>query len=184
MAASALVLISGGIDSMACAHFLSNRSYEVSGLFLDYGQAAVQAETAAVTSVADSLRIQIRKVTVAHMPPYEPGEIRGRNGFLAMLALMVSAPGTAMIATGIHRGTPYYDCSAAFAERMDTLICEYTSGITRYFAPFLEWSKHDIFQYCLQEHLDLSLTYSCEAGTLPPCGTCASCVDRRPLDVR
>jgi tRNA U34 2-thiouridine synthase MnmA/TrmU len=36
----ALVLLSGGLDSMATAALLSKSGHEVSGLFIDFGQPA------------------------------------------------------------------------------------------------------------------------------------------------
>jgi 7-cyano-7-deazaguanine synthase len=101
-----------------------------------------------------------------------------------MVALTLCTVDTQIIAMGIHSGTPYYDCSPAFANRIDDFIREYTSGRTRYFSPFLRWAKNDIYEYCRNERLDLSITYSCEAGTIPPCGHCASCQDRQLLHVR
>jgi 7-cyano-7-deazaguanine synthase len=179
---NALVLISGGIDSFACGHFLITQSYSVSGLFVDYGQVANAVESTAATVVAASLRISLEKASFVSKHTYGAGEIPGRNGLLAFAALAASSPGTSVIATGIHSGTPYYDCTATFVDRLDILLREYTAGMMRYLAPFLEWSKADIIEYCNQQRLDLSHTYSCEAGTVPPCGTCASCGDRLLLN--
>ena len=176
--------MSGGIDSMACAHFLIRQSFQVAGLFVDYGQSARSAEEKAVSAVARSLGIPLEKSSFVSTRLYGAGEIPGRNGLLAMVALATCSPTTRIIAMGIHSGTPYYDCSPAFAERMDTLLREYTSGMTRYLAPFLHWAKQDIFEYSRQQRLDVTITYSCETGTLPPCGHCSSCRDREPLDVR
>jgi 7-cyano-7-deazaguanine synthase len=181
---AALVLASGGIDSMACAHFLLALYRPVTALFVNYGQLAYQAERTAVTAVARTLQIPLERASVNTTRPYGPGEIPGRNGLLAMVALAGCMPTTRLIAMGIHSGTPYYDCSPAFANRIDDLIREYTSGRTRFFAPFLTWNKGDIYEYCYNARLDLSMTYSCEAGTVPPCGQCASCQDRRMLHVR
>jgi 7-cyano-7-deazaguanine synthase len=61
------------------------------------------------------------------------------------------------------------------------LIAECTDGATALFAPFLHWAKRDIIAYARSERLDLNLTYSCEAGRMPPCGMCLSCRDRRAL---
>jgi len=134
---TAIVLMSGGIDSMACAHFLLGQAFSVKGLFVDYGQMARDREEGAVSNVARALGLPLLRVCFLSECQYGPGEIPGRNGLLTMAALAISTTETRVIATGIHRGTTYYDCSPAFAERMDTLLREYTSGTIRYFAPFL-----------------------------------------------
>lgn len=181
---AALVLLSGGIDSMACAHFLLRQDFAVGALHIDYGQLARRFEAQAASSVAANLNIPVSVVSL-HLPLIHTiGEVRGRNGLFAMAALAASEQKTSVIATGIHSGTTYYDCSPPFVERMDAVIQEYTSGHTRYFCPFLNWSKSDIYDYCVQHRLNIQLTYSCESGTDPVCGICASCRDRRLVDVR
>ena len=85
---------------------------------------------------------------------------------------------------GIHAGTPYYDCSPKFAERLDVLLQECTNGTAKFFAPFIAWDKSTIIEYCLAQQLDLSITYSCQEGTVPTCGKCASCLDRIALGAR
>jgi 7-cyano-7-deazaguanine synthase len=45
-------------------------------------------------------------------------------------------------------------------------------------APFATWTKQDIIAYCRTRNVPVHLTYSCERGTEPPCGTCLSCKDR------
>ena len=55
-------------------------------------------------------------------------------------ALATGAVGQAVV-MGIHSGTPYYDCTAVVAHRMDILLQERTSGVTRFLAPFISWSK-------------------------------------------
>ena len=180
----ALVLMSGGIDSTACAQFLTGQGFDVKGLFVDYGQSARTLEGIAVSAVAESLGIPLERASFVSQRIYGAGEIVGRNGLLAMAALITCSSTTRIIAMGIHSGTPYYDCSPAFAERIDFLMQECTSGATRYLAPFLNWAKQDIYDYCRQQRLDLSATYSCEVGIMPPCGHCASCRDRQGLNVR
>ena len=40
----AWVLLSGGIDSAACAYYFQQRGDNVEAVFIDYGQAAAHAE--------------------------------------------------------------------------------------------------------------------------------------------
>jgi 7-cyano-7-deazaguanine synthase len=179
----ATVLLSGGIDSAACAHFLK-KSFFVEALFVDYGQAASQQELIASRAIATALEISWSTALAKLGKHFGVGEVPVRNGLLVMLAAASCSPHTNLVAMGIHAGTPYYDCSPAFAEKIDLLLQEYSRGQLQFFAPFLEWSKLEVYEYCRGENLDLSSTYSCQAGGNIPCGCCLSCQDRVRLNAR
>lgn len=109
------------------------------------------------------------------------GELVGRNAFLIFAAMFLARTHTGLLGIGIHAGTPYYDCSATFVERMRVLVEEHTESGLSLAAPFVGWSKGQIFDYFMSNKLPIESTYSCEAGTVPPCGVCGSCGDRREL---
>lgn len=177
----ATVLMSGGIDSSACAFLLRDQGFEVEGLFIDYGQAAAGAESRAVTSMADYLCVPLKRLKISGTAPFGCGEIIGRNAFFLFAALLTSDRNSGVIGLGIHAGTHYYDCSAPFVERARGFVEEHTDGRVSVIAPFTTWQKADIYDYFLMSGLPIELTYSCEAGTDPVCGVCASCMDRRAL---
>jgi 7-cyano-7-deazaguanine synthase len=176
---SAIVLLSGGIDSFACAHFLLRNKFGTSAAFVDYGQVAGSEEMAASARVCEFLGIERTVIRAIAEPAvrFDTGEIPVRNLALLSIATMFSKS-SRIVALGIHTGTGYFDCSCSFAEQADRLISECTDGYIALFAPFLRWTKRDIISYARSEGLDLDLTYSCEAGTMPPCGACSSCKDR------
>jgi 7-cyano-7-deazaguanine synthase len=99
-----------------------------------------------------------------------------------MAALMERPRSATGIAIGIHAGTAYPDCSPLFVDRMQAVYDLYTSGRVKIVAPFLEWSKGEILAYACSSGVPLGLTYSCEAGSEPPCECCRSCLDRKLLD--
>ena len=177
----AIVLLSGGLDSAACAHLLGQAGWSVRGLFLAYGQAASQPEGYAAVAVAAHLGIGLSELTVTAGVGFEAGELTGRNAFFVFAALLAGRIARGSIVLGIHAGTPYYDCSPAFVESTDRLVAEHTDGRVRLLAPLLTWSKADVVAYCRKAGIPLPITYSCEAGTVPVCGRCASCRDRTAL---
>jgi 7-cyano-7-deazaguanine synthase len=181
MSNNAIVLLSGGIDSAACAWFLRESGYSVKGLFVDYGQRAVLFEKRGAEALSTTLGIALDCISVSTPNQFGAGEITGRNAFLVFVALLTSQLRAGTIALGIHSGTAYYDCSAAFVQGMDRLLAEHTDGCVRLSTPFITWSKKNILDYYESSGLPIDLTYSCEAGTMPPCGTCLSCRDRRML---
>ncbi len=174
----ATVLLSGGIDSAACTHLLASQGFSVSGLFIDYGQAARRLEEASAEKIADYYKLDLTKCRLTSNVNFKSGEIIGRNAFLIFSALMFSDITKGIIALGIHAGTRYYDCSPEFYEIANSIVENYTSNEVKLFAPFLSWTKGDILSYCKRNKMPFDLTYSCENGSNPPCGVCDSCKDR------
>ena len=173
----ATVLMSGGIDSMACAQFLIDRNYAVQSLFVDYGQPAADQERLASTEVAARLGVAWNVVSCQGAIVPDAGEAMARNLLLVTMSL-ANAPQVNAIALGIHSGTPYYDCSEAFMHDLQRIVDGYSDGRIRLLVPFLDWNKGDIIRYCESMCMPIELTYSCEKGMEPPCGNCASCKDR------
>ena len=178
-----MILLSGGIDSAACVHFLRSQDLSVSGLFVNYGQAALSPERRAAKRISSFLNIDLQEIVLRGTKDFGSGEIVGRNAALIFAALMHAPRPPVSIALAIHAGTPYYDCSRLFVRRVSSLVSEYTNGRCALLTPFLSWSKREIVGYATEFNLPLSITYSCERGNIPPCGHCLSCQDRRALSV-
>jgi 7-cyano-7-deazaguanine synthase len=100
---------------------------------------------------------------------------------LISAAFFASKGRSCTIATGIHAGTAYYDCSEQFLDAMNSLALAQSDGKVSILNPFADWNKRDVFDYAVAENLSLDQTYSCENGTLPSCGQCPSCRDREGL---
>lgn len=175
------MLMSGGIDSMACAHFFQRRGDNVSGVFVDYGQSAAVAERRAVDQVTKHLGIALSILSFKAGLDYGLGEVVGRNAFLVFASLMGVQPRTGVISLGIHTGTSYYDCGADFIGQIGDVVQSYSGGRLNVYCPFLLEPKSTIYQYAKFAGLPLDLTYSCEVGTVPSCGRCLSCKDRDAL---
>ena len=174
----ALVLMSGGIDSAACAHFFQQRGDNVKGVFVDYGQMAANAERKAVARISKHFGIPFSALSFKGNYSYGVGEVVGRNAFLIFAALLGARPTSGVITLGIHAGTPYYDCGSDFGKHVDHLVQSYSVGRIRLHCPFLMSPKAFIYDYARKAELPLQLTYSCELGTVPPCEQCPSCKER------
>jgi 7-cyano-7-deazaguanine synthase len=180
--ASALVLLSGGMDSTACIHFLQNQHFQVTAFHIQYGQPASLIEMERSQEIAEYFNVPLKICQVHAATHLTDGEVQGRNAFLIFNALALAEQTNGIIAIGIHSGTNYYDCSLPFFKKIFTLVSESTNGRVLLLAPFIEWTKVDIFKYSQQHKLPTNLTYSCERGTTPPCGMCLSCKDRKGLE--
>jgi 7-cyano-7-deazaguanine synthase len=175
------VLLSGGIDSSACLSYYVERGFDVSALFIDYGQVAAQAESIAASGVSNHFGIELRSIQLRGSSVKGEGYISGRNSFLLNCAILESRSRTSIISIGIHSGSDYVDCTESFIKRMQAIFDIYTKGEIRIDAPFKHWTKSDVWTYLLSSGLPVELTYSCELGTIPPCGTCLSCRDVEAL---
>ena len=78
---------------------------------------------------------------------------------------------------GIHAGTEYADCSESFRVAAEAALHAGGDTALQISAPFVEWKKNDIFDYCVRRRVPVEATYSCEVGG-PACGLCLSCRDR------
>lgn len=175
----AIVLLSGGIDSTACLKFYLDLSYEVECIFCDYGQPASAPELQAAKIISGIYGVPLHIITTTSLSIPSSGEICGRNALLVLQALCFMGFGTYKIILGIHAGSNYADCSSNFVVSMNRILDYYANGTVCLEAPFSDWNKHDIIAYCKEKGIPYDITYSCEKGTIPPCGKCLSCLDRK-----
>ncbi len=70
-----------------------------------------------------------------------------RNAFLLISTLMEFSESSA-IALGIHAGTDYKDYSPLFIQKKQPIFDIYSGGKVQVSAPFLSWSKAEIWNYC------------------------------------
>ena len=130
-----LVLASGGIDSSTLLWLLAEQGLAPSALFVNYGQAAADAESAAVARVCSAVGAPLRYVRYSGMS-FGSGEIRGRNAYLLHTALIEFPTSSGVVALGIHAGTGYADCSPEFVDLMQRSYDFHTGGTITVVAPF------------------------------------------------
>jgi 7-cyano-7-deazaguanine synthase len=176
-----MILLSGGIDSTALLHLYKKSNVDISALFFNYGQPAAQKEKKAASAVSQHYGVHLDVINYSGVKEFNEGLILGRNAFLLHGALMQFSSNFGVIAMGIHSGTDYYDCSEDFYLKVRQLFEAYTDGCISFDAPFLKWTKGDIWHYCKLENVPVSLTYSCERGDVQPCGLCNTCKDLEVL---
>ena len=175
------LLFSGGIDSTACLYFYREADYEVECFYINYGHPASRLEQAAANRLARHFNVPLSVLSWSGSSVEREGEIVGRNAFLYFGALVEIGNQAGILASGLHAGTPYWDCSDTFLSTLQTVVDGYCDGRINLGAPFIHWTKQQVVTYCQSAGLPIDLTYSCERGTDPPCGHCLSCLDRRTL---
>ena len=177
-----LLLLSGGLDSAACLHFLIEKRRPLITLFINYGQPAIRNEGKASRAIANHYGVQYRVVRCSGTVSKQGGLIRGRNLFLIALALLESPDSVTGIALGIHSGTDYKDCSPSFLAATSRLVQSTIDDRISIIAPFSTWTKRQIYRFATLHDVPIELTWSCENGKVNPCGSCLSCQDREFLD--
>ena len=173
----ATVLLSGGIDSSTCLAYYLDEEFDVGAVFVSYGQVASTPELLAAKSVCRHFHVPLRVIRMEQTTAKGPGLIIGRNAFLVCTAVLEAGENAGIVAIGIHSGTRYRDCSPLFVRELQRLFDVCTGGSVQIGAPFVRWTKRDIWQLAKRLKVPLSVTYSCERGRKQPCGKCDSCSD-------
>lgn len=177
MSKYALLLCSGGLDSTACIQYYQDLGYTINPLFIRFGHPAESYELKSARKVCTHFGLNLKDVGIeTRESRIKSGELVGRNLMLISNALFHIEENT-VIVIGVHSGTQYYDCSFGFINKLNDLINEMTNGVVRLEAPFVDWQKHQIWEYCKIKNVPTELTYSCEKGVLPRCGKCETCID-------
>lgn len=176
-----LILASGGLDSTGCIKFYKDLKFNVELLFVDYGQPANKFEFDALKKISKHYRINVKRIVLKNSEVFKPGVIAGRNAFLLFTALLNFKKKNGTIACGLHAGTDYFDCSKDFVKIMQELFDKYTQNTVKIGVPFLNFTKMEIYNYCISGKIPIELTYSCELGTKKPCGHCNTCKDLKVI---
>jgi 7-cyano-7-deazaguanine synthase len=170
------ILMSGGIDSTACVHYYKRLDYNIKGVFVDYGQRSKPKEYYSVKKVAQHFHIPLKRISIRGLDYMPGGLVNGRNLFL-LSTVLLKYKYQGLIALGIHDGTNYKDCQFSFIESVQKVVDIYYNGSVILDAPFHNFTKNEIWNYCLKNKIPVELTYSCELGKIQPCGKCDSCKD-------
>ena len=200
---SAVVLLSGGLDSMVCAGLARERGFSVVALTVDYNQRH-RVELAAARRIASELAdrhivvpldltafggsaltsdIEVPKDGVAQGIPvtYVPA----RNTIFLSLALgLAEAAGARDLFIGVNAVdySGYPDCRPEFIAEFDKLANVATKAgvegdVFKIHAPLQHLTKADIVAEAQRLGLDAALSFSCydpEADSRH-CGQCDAC---------
>lgn len=205
MSKSALVLLSGGLDSTTLlADTLDASSGAVEALFVNYGQRHIR-ERESSRKVADFYGVRWHELDLTYFGKsvesalttaglgvphghYTAASMKltvvpNRNAtLLSAAAGIASSRKLDVVATAVHAGdhAVYPDCRPEFIEAIDQ-ACRLGCGVG-VVAPFVMVTKTDIARRAGELRAPLHLTWSCyEGGGRTPtqhCGRCGTCVER------
>jgi 7-cyano-7-deazaguanine synthase len=206
MTDSAVILVSGGMDSATAVYEAVDRGYEPLFLHTSYGQRTEAKELesartlATVVGAEEFLHVETEhlarigassltdeEIAVADADverdeiPTSYVPFRNAN-LLSMATSYAEATDAAAIFVGAHSEdfSGYPDCRPAFFEAFQRVIDVGTKPDTEISleTPFVEWSKTDIAEHGLALGVPYEHTWSCYREVEPACGTCDSCAFR------
>jgi 7-cyano-7-deazaguanine synthase len=197
---SAVVLLSGGLDSATVLYYAKASGYRCQALIFDYGQRHRQEVACAVEIAKKSgcayrilkinfpwkgsalldKKIKVPQKTVPGIPvTYVPG----RNIiFLSFALSLAEVAGASAIFIGAHAQdySGYPDCRPEFFRAFIRMA---RAGIAagnkiKILAPLLKKNKSQIIKLGRSLKVPFKLTRSCYRGGKNPCGKCDSCYYR------
>lgn len=186
---SAVVLFSGGIDSLGCLQWAVDKFQIVTALYIDVGVSYSDLE---ISVVRDIIKLhRLRRLHVADMRFLGQrvgniGHIPLRNTFFLEYASLFADN----IVFGMLKGEMSEDKNPKYIRRMETLLNSQvvenlyntTRRRIRIHTPFANKTKTDVVRYLRIQgcQRDLEKTIGCINATTPmkACGHCISCFNR------
>ncbi|MBC6419688.1 MAG: 7-cyano-7-deazaguanine synthase QueC [Prochloron sp. SP5CPC1] len=202
--ATAVILLSGGLDSATTAAVALGHGYQLIALSFCYGQRH-ERELEAAQKIAQALGIKEHFITDVNLSQWggssltdkslalpqdgvQPGVIPstyvpGRNTvFIAIALSLAEAKNAEAIYLGINAVdySGYPDCRpeylAAYQQLANLSSKVGTEGkATQLIAPLIKDSKVDIVRRAVDLGVPIELTWSCYGGEEEPCGLCDAC---------
>ncbi len=204
MKEKAIVLLSGGMDSVVALHHAAKEYDAVLALSFDYNSKHNARELPCAAWQAAQLGIPHSIVDMkgasAHLSSallngggdipdgaYAPSNMSQtvvpfRNGImLAIAAGIAESRGASLLIIASHAGDHalYPDCRESFVTAMSRAVEEGTGNGARIIAPFGSAGKSEIARIGASLGVDFSHTWSCYKGGEIHCGTCGTCVERK-----
>lgn len=200
---SALVVCSGGVDSVTALYWAKRRYKRVEAITFDYGSNHNKRERAGLQAICARSGV---KLTIAKLPlkkyfkssllsgasavpegHYAADNMKStvvpfRNGImLAFAAGYAESEGFDAVILGNHAGdhTIYPDCRREFIDAIASAIKAGTWAGVKVVSPFCDITKSDIVKLGARLGVPYGLTYSCYKGGRKHCGKCGTCVERK-----
>ncbi len=204
----AIVLLSGGMDSLVCAGEAKAAGHRISMLHLNYGQKTSGRERRSFEDIADFYSVSMADRKVIDMAflkqiggssltddRIDVKDFSGdssvipdsyvpfRNSIILSLAVSwAEAIGAAKLYIGAnHEDSPGYpDCRPSYYRAFNEVIKEGTkAGDIEILTPVISLKKRQIVERGRQLHVPFHLSWSCYKDSALACGICDSCVLRR-----
>ncbi len=207
MKGKAIVLVSGGMDSLVCAGIAAKEGHELLFLHMDYGQKTSRRERKSFDDISDFYQVPVKHQKVIDMnflrqiggssltdesisvkdytgdsDIIPDSYVPFRNTIILSLAVswaeVMSA--TTLYIGANHEDSPGYpDCRPAYYEALNKLIREGTNATDIHvLTPVIHMKKKEIVIKGQELKVPFHLSWSCYQNTTEACGMCDSCALR------
>ncbi|QSV13780.1 7-cyano-7-deazaguanine synthase [Photobacterium ganghwense] len=183
---SSLLLLSGGIDSVALAAWLKPSI----GLTINYGQRCAEAEIHSATQVAKALSIKhiVMDINIGSLGSGDLAKTNAvshsansefwpyRNQFLITIGAMIAINNNCknILIGSVSSDCRHRDGSTEFVDTIDSLVALQEGGI-RIQAPAIELTTNQLIEKSKISEDILHWAHSCHRGNLA-CGRCPGCI--------
>jgi 7-cyano-7-deazaguanine synthase len=175
----AIILLSGGMDSLVGAAIAKDWGYELYGLCFDYGQRHL-SEIGYAKQIAKNYCKDFKVIYVPKIYPKEYNYFPARNTiFLSFGLSYAETIGATEIFIGCNADdyNNFPDCRPEYFEAFQSMASLATKGDIKISTHLINMSKIDIVQTGNFLNVDFLNTMTCYNGN--HCGQCASCKLRR-----
>lgn len=192
---AAVILLSGGLDSVVSAYAARDEHRPELAITFDYGQRAAARELEAALRVAADLGVDHRLIKLPWLARLAPAAVTdpeadlaaatdatvwvpARNAvFISIAAAHAEALDCEAIVCGFNaeEGQAFLDNTPEFVTRADALLELATRNAPRVVAPTLSLTKPEIVQLGVRIGAPLQLTWSCYGAGPEHCFKCPSC---------
>lgn len=205
MSKSAIIVLSGGMDSSVLAHMLAKEGYLLKAITFDYSQKHGPREIECAKKQSEKLSIEHRVVDLRSLSeifgasaltdpnsPVPSGHYSHDSMKITVVPnrnmIMLSIAGAWAIASkydfvsyAAHAGdhTIYPDCRSEFADAVNSALQLADWRKISLLRPFVSKNKAEICKLGSTLDVDFSQTWSCYRGGLKHCGHCGTCVERK-----
>ncbi len=200
----AVVVCSGGLDSVTLAHRMAASGEELILVSFDYGQRH-KKELDYARACAKRLNARFELVDLSSVGRLLSGSaltdggevpeghyeeatmaatiVPNRNAIMLTVAYgLAAAAGARAVAAAVHGGDHfiYPDCRPDFAEALDKMQRLALDGVGEVSleTPFIHWSKAEIAAEGARLGVPFEESWSCYKGGEIHCGRCGTCVER------
>lgn len=203
----AIVLVSGGMDSLVCAGIAHNEGHELHFLHMDYGQKTSRRERKSFDDISDFYQVPQKNRKVIDMnflrqiggssltdesisvKNYQGDSntipdsyVPFRNTIILSLAVSYAevVGATNLYIGANHEDSPGYpDCRPSYYQALNQVIKEGTkAGNIEVLTPVISMKKKDIVLKGKDLKVPFELSWSCYQSTTKACGKCDSCALR------
>lgn len=199
----AIVVFSGGPDSLAAALWAQKQKYDPWLLTFQFKQAEQYGEIFAATLLAKLLKFQheiidfkspmlsfaptVHVLMHAGTPTTTDRSKHHRMEFGAGMVMSTACTfavynGIDDVVWGATKDDIFggrFEYSQEFADGLALLVASTTGRPFRIHVPYAKKSKHQVLAELVGQEELFAASWSCKIGTLLQCGTCQSCVARR-----